>query len=116
MRNILFIALTLFVFTGTAAFAGAGGGGHSHAPAAPVSKDQALVKATEIVKLIVEKGKLDSTWAAVEPTSGAKQQSKFGNEWVVIFNNPKIEDSAKQKLYVFLTMGGEYKAASYSGS
>jgi hypothetical protein len=115
MRTIIALVLTLFVFTGTTAYAGAGGGGHAHAPSTPVSKAQALENAVNVVKAIVEKGKLDSTWAEVVPTSGVKKQSKFGNEWVVTFDNPKAEDKAKQTLYVFLTLGGEYKAASFSG-
>lgn len=37
-------------------------------------------------------------------------------EWVVIFNNQKISESDKQKLYVFLTLNGEYIAANHTGN
>lgn len=36
-------------------------------------------------------------------------------EWVVVFVNDKIADTDKQKLYVFLTLGGDYIAANYTG-
>lgn len=112
MRKFFICLLTLFAFTGTAAYAGAG---HSHGPVTPISEAQALEKATIIVKKIVKKGKLDSSWAEVAPTAGVKKQTKFGREWVITFDNPKIEDKAKQTLYMFLNVGGEYIAANYSG-
>ena len=113
MRRIFICLLTLFAFAGTSAHAGSG---HSHGPVKPISEAQALEKATSIVKGIVNKGKLDSSWAEVAPISGIKKQSKSGYEWVIAFNNPKVEGKEKQTLYVFLDLGGEYIAANYSGS
>jgi hypothetical protein len=34
---------------------------------------------------------------------------------VAVFVNDKITDPAKQKLYVFMTLGGDYLAANYTG-
>ena len=115
MRQIIICLLTLFTFSGTAAFAGSGGGGHSHAPAKPVSEAQALEKATSLVKGFVLKEKIDASWAEVVPTVGIKKQMKSGEEWVITFDNPKVEDKAKQALYVFLSLSGDYLAANYSG-
>ena len=67
------------------------------------------------MKDFVEKGKVDPSWAEVAPASGKLNKRMFGDEWVVAFNNPKIEDTAKQTLYVFLSLGGEYKATNYTG-
>jgi len=39
---------------------------------------------------------------------------KTGAEYQ-IYINKKITDTEKQKLYVFLTIGGEYIAANYTG-
>ena len=113
MRRIFVCLLTLFALTATTAFAGAG---HSHGPVTPVSEAQSLEKATSIVKNIVNTGKIEASWAAVAPVSSEKKQGKFGPEWVVVFNNPKVKDKAKQTLYVFLTLGGDYIAANYTGS
>lgn len=113
MRKIFICLVTLFAFTGTAVYAGSG---HSHAPSTPVTKTQALEKATSLVKSFVKKEKLDSSWAEVAPTACIKKQMKSGQEWVITFDNPKVEDKEKQTLYVFLTLAGEYIAANYSGT
>lgn len=112
MRRIFICLLTLLAFTTTTAYAGAG---HSHGPVTPISQDQALEKATSHVQNFVKKGKLDPSWSEVRPTAGVKKQAKLGQEWVVTFDNPKMEDKAKQTLYVFLDLGGEYIAANFSG-
>ena len=112
MRKIFICLLTLLALTIATAYAGSG---HSHGPSTPISKDEALVKATGIVKVFVGKGDIDVSWAEVAPASGEQNKRMYDSEWVVAFNNPKIEDTAKQTLYLFLTLGGEYKAANYTG-
>ena len=112
MRKIFICLLTLLAFTGTTAYAGAG---HSHGPVTQISESQALEKATSHVHNFVKKGKLDPSWSEVRPTAGVKKQAKLGQEWVVTFDNLKIEDKAKKTLYVFLDLGGEYIAANFSG-
>jgi hypothetical protein len=112
MRKIFICLLTLLALTIATAYAGSG---HSHGPSTPIAKEEALIKATGIVKDFVEKGKVDSSWAEVAPASGKQNKRMFGDEWVVAFNNPKIKDTEKQTLYLFLTLAGEYKAANYTG-
>ena len=112
MRKILICLLVLITFTVAVAYAGAG---HSHGPTKPVSKEQALEKATSMVKIFVKKEKLDASWAEVAPATGIKKQMKSDQEWVITFINPKVEDETKQTLYVFLNVGGEYLAANFSG-
>ncbi len=112
MRKIFICLLTLLALTIATAYAGSG---HSHGPSTPIAKEEALVKATGIVKVFVGKGEIDASWAEVAPASGEQNKRMFGDEWVVAFNNPKIKDTAKQTLYVFLTLGGEYKATNYTG-
>lgn len=117
MRKILVYVLILFALTAAAATAVAGpGNSHSHGPVTPISESQAQEKATGVVKKLVEKGKIDSSWADIAPKNGEKKRGKFGPEWVVTFDNPKIDDEAKQTLYVFLNLGGEYIAANYTGN
>ena len=113
MRRIFVCFLALFALTTTTALAGPG---HSHGPITPITQAQALEKAASIVKNIANKGKIETSWAAVAPSSSEKKQGKYGPEWVVVFNNPKAEDKAKQTLYVFLTEGGDYIAANHTGN
>lgn len=112
MRNLILCTLTLLLFSCSFAYAGAG---HSHAPVTPVTEQQAIVKATTIVKTLVKKGKVDNSWQEITALSSNKQMTKGGQEWLITFNNPQIADQGKQTLYVFLNLGGEYIAANYSG-
>lgn len=59
--------------------------------------------------------KLIISW---KDTAVAKtEKKKFGKqlEWVVSFNNKSIKEADKQTLYIFLSLGGEYLAANYTG-
>ena len=112
MHKIIICLLALFVFSGTVAYAGSN---HSHGPTIIITEAQAIEKATSIVKRFVKREKIDSSWAEVAPSSSVKKQMEFKDEWVITFDNAKIEDKAKQTLYVFINLGGEYIAANYTG-
>ena len=108
---LLSFALGLFSMT---AMAGSGHDhGHSHSP---VNQVTAKKNATKIVASFVTKGKLDKSWASITASSVDKKIFKSNPEWVVLFVNNKITDIKKKKLYVFLTLGGEYIAANHTGN
>ena len=113
MQKFMISLLIFFLITGNAAFAGSG---HSHGPATPITKAQALKKATNIVKNFVKKSTLAPSWAERKPAFAEKRQSKYGPEWVIVFDNPGVKDKEKQTLYVFLTLSGQFIAANYSGN
>lgn len=89
--------------------------GHSHAHT-PVTQDAAKTNATEIVAALVKREKIDSSWTDITAKSVEKKSINGGSEWLVIFVNDKISDASKQKLYVFLTLGGDYIAANFTGN
>lgn len=107
MRNFAFCLMMLFALTATTTHAGTG---HDHAT--ELSQNQILKKASGLVARIVEKGQLEESWRQVKPQEPKKNS---GHEWVVVFFNPKIKDSEKQTLYMFLTLSGEYVAANFTG-
>lgn len=86
--------------------------GHSHAPAHQAT---ATLKAIEIVAALVTNNKLDESWGSTTPSSVEKKVYEGSEEWVAVFVNDKVADTAKQKLYVFLTLGGDYIAANFTG-
>jgi hypothetical protein len=88
--------------------------GHSHSQEA-VDNVTAESNATNIVADLVQSEKLESSWASITATTVEEKEFDDTPEWVVIFVNDAIPDVAKQKLYVFLTMNGEYIAANYTG-
>ncbi|WP_432823014.1 DUF6488 family protein [Trichloromonas sp.] len=112
MRKIIISLMTLFALSVGSAFAGAG---HDHGPITPISQAEASQKAVGIVAKIVESGKIDASWAEVKPDVAEKKEYQHGPEWLVTFTNPKAEDPAKQTLYVFLSSGGKYLAANFTG-
>ena len=104
------LVLSLFSFTAMA------GPGHDHShSAAPVSQGEAKVIATKMIAGLAAKNKIEKSWKSVKAAQVEKKTFKDDTEWVVIFNNSEISDPAKRKLYVFLTLDGEYIAANYTG-
>lgn len=95
----------------------AGGGhehGHGHSHSA-VNQDVAKAKATKIVVNFVNKKIVDESWLLIPADSVEKKKFNGTQEWVVSFVNKNAVDAKKTKLYVFLTLAGDYIAANYSG-
>jgi len=114
LRTLL-LGFTLGLFSMTAVAGGNHDHGHSHSNT-PVNQATAKTKATEIVAGFVNKNKLDKSWASITASSVEKKDFKGNTEWVALFENKKIKDSKKQKLYVFLTLDGGYIAANHTGN
>lgn len=88
------------------------GHGHSHGA---ISAKKAAAKARHKVTHLIKKGKIDKSWASLEPASVEKKTFGKKEEWVVMFTNEKIKDKAKQNLYVFYSLDGHYQATNYTG-
>ncbi|MDH5543841.1 MAG: DUF6488 family protein [Nitrospinota bacterium] len=114
LRTLIFgLLLSFFSFSAFVSNAYAHGGGHM--AKAPV--DEATIKenAMKIVDGLVKRDKLDKSWALIAANSIEKKVISGNSVWVAIFINDKITDNDKRKLYVFLTLGGEYVAANFEG-
>lgn len=114
MKKYLMILLTLLSLSTSLAYGGEGEG-HSHAPTEPISKSEAGLKALDIVMQAVIKEKVPESWAQIKPTTIEQKTFKKGPEWVVTFDNPKVEDKDKQTLYVFLSLLGHFLGINFSG-
>jgi hypothetical protein len=110
----LLLGLLLSMSSATAMAGSGHDHGHSHSHE-PVNQATATTNATEIVVALVKRNKLDESWASITPSSVEKKVFNGDPEWVVVFVNDKIADTEKRKLYVFLTLGGDYIAANYTG-
>jgi len=112
------LATTLVVsslFFGLPAIAGGGHDhGHSHAKAA-VTQSVAETNADKIIASLITREKIDNIWSGTKASSVDKKEINGSTEWVAIYINEKITDQEKQKLYVFLTVSGEYIAVNYTG-
>lgn len=107
---LLSLALSLLSLTASA------GAGHDHGPSTPpVSQSQAEAVAAEAIATLIYKGKIDSSWKSVKVVNAERKVYAGNTEWVISFKNETVTDPAKQTLYIFLTQGGEYIAANYTG-
>ena len=88
-------------------------GGHSHGP---ISSDSAINKALKKVKQMADAGKIDASWSGINAASIDQKVYSKGPEWVITFKNSKIDDAAKQTLYLFLSLDGHFIAANYTGN
>ena len=88
--------------------------GHSHSYT-PVSQDKAGANAAEIVVALINRNKLDKSWESIKASSVEKITVQGNTEWAIVFVNKSITDIKEQKLYVFLTLGGDYIAANFTG-
>jgi len=117
MRFITLLFASILSLSTFSTMAGSGhdhGHDHSHSHT-PVNQEQIGLNAAEIVKALVKRSKLDTSWKSIEATSIEKITVQGNPEWVVVYVNKNITDATKQKLYVFLTLGGDYIAANFTG-
>ena len=109
----IIISLMLSLFS-LAAMAGTG---HDHGyTSSPITQSQAEEIATKKISALAENGKIDESWKSIKATKSEKKKFDDNMEWVVIFNNNNVSDPAKQTLYLFLSVRGEYLATNYTGN
>lgn len=99
-------------------FSAMAGSGHDHEHShsnTPVSQEKISENATEIVATLANRNKLDKSWTSTKASSVEKITVQGNPEWKVVFVNNNITDSGKNKLFVFLTLGGDYIAANFTG-
>jgi hypothetical protein len=107
---ILTFVLTLF---SSAALAGAG---HDHgAPREPVTQQRAEQIASQVLSTFASKSNIDQSWNNIKVDKSEKKSFSGNLEWVVSYKNEAVSDPQKRTLYVFLTLGGEFIAANYTG-
>ncbi|KZX77097.1 hypothetical protein A3715_11505 [Oleiphilus sp. HI0009] len=94
------------------------GPGHDHShdhQHDPITSEQAVDKASAHVQKLVNRGKIDASWAEVTASSVEEKSFGHGPEWVVSFKNDAIADPANQTLYIFYTINGKYLASNFTG-
>ena len=64
------------------------------------------------VKRLTMKKKISKSWKS-SPIS--KINKSNNDDWIVIFNNLKIKNRAKQNLYIFIDVYGQIQGVNYTG-
>jgi hypothetical protein len=110
--SIFAIAATACVTT--PAFADKGSSCHFHGSKA--ATDTTIVGcANQRKESLIKAGKLDKSWEAAKQDKVEQVDGKKGKEWKVTFKNPAATDKAKETLYMFFTMPGNFIAANFTG-
>lgn len=116
MKPVQHIARALIVALALGAAAPAVAHPEGHGPQVmTVDKSVAEARAKSVVRTLIDRDTVEASWATINPTSAQLRAGRDGLEWVVLFENPKVRDPAKRKLYVFLTADGGYLAANHTG-
>ncbi len=118
MKTLIAAFVLSALFFSTSIFAGANhshGHSHSHEPT-PVKQGAAEKHADDVIDSLIERDKIEKSWGSIKASSVEKQKFDGRTEWVVVYVNEKISNTDKQKLYVFLTLSGEYIAVNHTGN
>lgn len=94
----------------------ASGGGECHFHGNTPAKEATVVGcAVQRKDALVSSGKIDPSWKALKQEKVEQVDGKKGKEWKVAFKDPAAKDKAKETLYVFFTLPGNFIAANFTG-
>ena len=115
MKNFASIViLSSALFTTSAAFAGGGGNCHFHGNM-PAKEAVVVGCATGEKDALAASGKIESSWKSVKLDKAETVEGKSMKEWKLTFKNPAAKDAAKQNLYMFFTLQGNFIGANFTG-
>ena len=69
----------------------------------------------KVLPMLIQSGKLNSTWGGLKASSTTQKDFKSAKEWVLTVINDKVAEKAKQTLYVFVTLEGTLSGANFTG-
>jgi hypothetical protein len=111
--SIITISL-LCAMAATSALADEGAKCHFHG-SKPAAESAVLGCANERKATLIKQGKLEASWKDILPGKPEQVDGKKGKEWKLTFKNPAAKDKAKETLYMFYTLPGNFVAANYTG-
>lgn len=115
MKRIFSIASLVAAFAATpSAFASEGGSCHFHGYR-PATEAVVLGCAVQRKDALIASGKLDKSWQAVKHDKAEMAEGAKGKEWKVTFKDTAAQDKAKETLYLFFTLPGNFIAANFTG-
>lgn len=91
--------------------------GHKHETLQKGINNKAVkeIAIKEVKRLALAK-KIPKSWKSMPVSKIGKTHYGNTNDWVVGFDNPKIKDSTKRTLYIFVSIHGKVMGANYTGN
>ena len=78
------------------------------------SKSIQKIAKDEVERLVVEK-KIAKSWKSIPVTKIGKTHQSYIDDWIVVFENPKIKKKSRRTLYIFISKQGNVKGTNYTG-
>ncbi len=96
----------------------AGGDGQCHFHGNKPAAEATVLTCADMHKArLVKKGTLDATWANIKHESIQLVDVKGGKkEWKVMFKDVATKDKAKETLYMFFSLPGNFLASNFTGN
>jgi hypothetical protein len=115
MRNLLRMTiLTAALIFSSGAIADEASSCHFHGKT--IATEEVVINcALDRKGVLIQQGKIDPSWKAIEQDKIELVDGKKGKEWLVTFTNPTVNDKTKEKLYMFFTAPGNFIAANFTG-
>jgi hypothetical protein len=114
MKTSMLTFALVFAFAATPALADEGSKCHFHG-SKPAAESSVLGCANERKAALIKQGKLEASWSDIQPGKPEQIDGKKGKEWKLTFKNPAAKDKAKETLYMFYTLPGNFVAANHTG-
>lgn len=113
IKDIL-IAVAVILGTHTIIYAHGSSKDHTHHKSELHKASIKNIARLQVKRFVLAK-KLERSWNSVTVDKMEKKLFNGKEEWVITFNNTKEADPAKQMLYIFVDIYGEYTGANFTG-
>ncbi len=111
MKTLIKILITLVTLSFTILYAS---DSHSSHNQGIKSKSIQKIAKDEVKRLVLEK-KIAKSWKSIPVTKIGKTHQSYIDDWIVVFENPKIKKKSRRTLYIFISKLGNVKGANYTG-
>lgn len=81
----------------------------------PVNAAQAMNMAASVRDIMVQRGDLAKSWAAIKITEAKQRTYNNEKEWIVILTNPQEKEQNRKTLYIFLDTFGDVVDMNFTG-
>ena len=96
----------------------ASGDGECHFHGSKPATESTVLSCAEMHKSrLIKKGTIEATWATTKHDSLQQVDVKAGKkEWKVAFKDAAAKDKAKETLYMFFSIPGNFLASNFTGN
>ena len=115
MKKFAIAAVSLLALAAAGSVSAAEGSSFHFHGNTPASEKVVVDCASQRKAALVSSGKLEKSWEAAQVDKTEQIDGKKGKEWKVSFKNASVTDAAKNTLYVFMSLPGNYIASNFSG-